>query len=361
MQATSGTVARQIAEFFADARCTDITAVEFVVLPADVPPWQGTGLRLRQGQAYSLFADGVIRWSKRHKHLHGGPPFHLWARVHPGGRAVNLCTNSGTFVADVSGELELGIYMGMWADEYGRLQSSESLYRSLDGRIEATVAVYRADALTALESMRAGADAPAALAAEIARLRTPAPTPPGWHYLHETGYAEIYRSEQTAHGSTIHVHAENDQGILRHPVDFPLTPTTTVQWRWQVNEHPSVDPEDQAISHDYISLATEFDDGRDLTWIWSSCLEPGTFFPCPIRVWQARETHYVIRSRNDRLGHWYGESRNVYDDVLQSMQPVPARITAVWLIALSTFHHRIARASFADIRLATDEFEVCII
>jgi len=134
-----------------------------------------------------------------------------------------------------------------------------------------------------------------------------------------------------------------------------------VQWRWQVNEHPSIGPEDQAISHDYISLATEFDNGRDLTWIWSSCLEPGTFFQCPVRVWQERETHYVIRSHNDNLGQWYAETRNIYDDVTEAMGQPPGRITAIWLIALSTFHHRIARASFAEITLANDELEISVI
>ncbi len=361
MQSSPGTVAQQVAEFFGSTKCAEIAAVKSVVLPGDVPPWQSTGLHLQRGQTYSLFADGVIQWSERRSHLHGGPPFHLWARVYPGGRAVNLCANSGTFVADVNGELELGIYMGMWADEFGKLQSSEALYQSLSGQIEATIALYSTDALAALESVCAEAYPPEPIEAEILRLRAPKMTPPGWHYLHETGYAEIYQHEHTASGSIIHAHADDDQGILRHPVDFPLTSSTTMQWRWQVHEHPSVDPEDQAISHDYISLAAEFDNGRDLTWIWSCCLKPGEFFQCPIRVWQERETHYVIRSHNDALGQWYVEKRNVYDDVFQAMGPPPERITAVWLIALSTFHHRVARASFAEIKLTNDEFEVWVI
>lgn len=361
MSSIAALVPRDIATFLDLASCSEIAAVKYLTVPGNRPPWQATGLTLQQGQAYSLFASGLIQWSKRHPHLYGGPRFHLWARVSPGGRAVNLSASSGTFVADVAGALELGIYMGMWADEFGQLKSSSDLYQSLIGSIEVAIALYRGNPLAILESLDASHAAPPAISDEVTRLRTPERTPAGWHYLHETGYATIYRDEETPTGAVIHAYADDDQGILRHPVDFPLTSTTTMQWRWQVDAHPSVDPEDQTISHDYISLATEFDNGRDLTWIWSSCLEPGTFFQCPVRVWQERETHYVIRSHNDSLGLWYAENRNVYDDVLEAMGPPPTRITAVWLIALSTFHHRIAQASFADIKLANDDFEVRVI
>jgi hypothetical protein len=101
-----------------------------------------------------------------------------------------------------------------------------------------------------------------------------------------------------------------------------------------------------------VSVAAEFDNGRDLTWIWSSTLPPGEHFACPVKVWSARETHYVVRSSGDRLQTWYDEARHVHADVLESMGPPPARITAVWLIAMSTFQHRTARASFAGISLS---------
>lgn len=304
----------------------------------------------------------MIRWSQKHTHLYGGPAFHLWARVSPGGRAVNLCNYySGTFVADVPGELELGIYMGVWADEFGHLKTSEDVYKPLSGAINTTVVLYRDEALKTLAKISANGGAPTVISDEVARLRSPTHPPSGWHYLHETGYSEIYREEPTAKGLIIHARADDAQGILRHPVDFPLTKTTTVRWQWKVDEHPSRDPENHAISHDYISLAAEFDNGRDLTWIWSSCLTPGSFFNCPIRGWHDRETHYVIRSQQDRLGRWYSETRNVYDDALEAMGSSPAKITAIWLIVLSTFHHRSACASFAQIKLVNDEAELDII
>tara|TARA_Y100000588_G_scaffold237136_1_gene250774 strand:- start:650 stop:1666 length:1017 start_codon:yes stop_codon:yes gene_type:complete len=336
-------------------------AIESVVLCSKKPPWQSTSLRLNKGQAYSLFADGVIRWSQRHPHLFGGPAFHLWARVSPGGRAMNLCSNSSeTFVADVPGELELGIYMGVWENEFGDLKTSDDLYKSLVGVINTTVVIYRGGALEALEKISTDNTTPTVIAGEVARLRSPTHPPSGWHYLHEIGYSDIYREEATATGVMIHAKADDAQGILRHPVDFPVTRTTALQWQWKVDEHPSRDPENHAISHDYISLAAEFDNGHDLTWIWSSCLTPGSFFNCPIRGWHDREAHYVIRSQQDRLGRWYSENRNIYDDALEAMGSSPTKITAIWLIVLSTFHHRSAYASFTKIKLVNDEAELAV-
>ena len=104
-----------------------IAAATRMALPGNQSPWQSTGLQVQRGQAYSVFAEGRIRWSQRHPHLYGGPRFHLWARINPAGRAVNLRADTGTFVADADGTLELGIYMSMWADKFGTLRSSTAL------------------------------------------------------------------------------------------------------------------------------------------------------------------------------------------------------------------------------------------
>jgi len=54
-----------------------------------------------------------------------------------------------------------------------------------------------------------------------------------------------------------------------------LTPTLRLRWSWRLDKLPSRLPEDTALTHDYISVALEFDDGRDLTWHWSAGLPPG--------------------------------------------------------------------------------------
>ena len=98
-------------------------------LPANRRPWLGTGLRLRRGQSYTLIGSGRIGWSARHPHLHGGPGFHLWARVAPGGRIVNVTRDSGSFVADVDGELEHALPLALRLTQRRRRQGREPVQR----------------------------------------------------------------------------------------------------------------------------------------------------------------------------------------------------------------------------------------
>ena len=339
------------------ARAT-VADTRLVHLNANQPPWQGSGIRVEAGQAYSLFADGRVHWSRRDPTLYGGPRYHLWARVSPGGRIVNPTCESGSFVADVAGELEFGIYMGVWKNAFGELATPASLYQRLTGGLDVLAIAWRGDPVAALATVdAAGAVEPSAarpslFGAELARLRTPRPPPEDWSYLLDTGHAHIFADARGPAGErTIAVHTHDDQGIVCTPVDFALTPHTRLSWRWCVTEQPSAVAEDRAQTHDYISVATEFDNGRDLTWIWSSQLAPETHFHCPVSAWTARETHWVARSGTADLGRWCAEERNVHSDVLAAMGPPPARIVRVWLIAVSSFQHGTARAEFADIVL----------
>lgn len=327
-------------------------------LPGNEPPWQATGLRLNEGQPFSLFAEGRVGWSARNPTLHGGPRFHLWARIAPGGRAVNLAADSGTFIADVAGELELGIYMGLWADAFGTLATSPELYARLQGELHCLAVVWRRPATECLAELGIRCAHPA-LSAEYTRLRAPVLPPAGWDYLAETGQAEIFHEvapvECQAHDPTrpreILLDAEDDQGIITHAADFPLGPDTRLCWRWSAECLPSALAENKPQTHDYFSIATEFDNGRDLTWIWSATLAPGTHFPCPVAAWSARETHFVVQCGMPRAGEWHAQSRWIQADVTAAMGTPPARIVRVWLICVATFQHGRARARFADIRL----------
>ena len=56
------------------------------------------------------------------------------------------------------------------------------------------------------------------------------------------------------------------------------------------------------LTHDYLSVALEFDDGQDLTWYWSSALPLGFAYRCPLKHWRHRETHVVARTGAADLG-----------------------------------------------------------
>jgi len=110
-------------------------------------------------------------------------------------------------------------------------------------------------------------------------------------------------------------------------------------------------PEDTPLSHDYLSLAVELSDGRDLTYTWSRELAPETSYWCPLPTWRDREQHVVVRSGLDGLGRWHAEERDLYADHARFMGPHPARIVRVWLIAVSLFQRQRGQCWYADIEL----------
>jgi hypothetical protein len=118
---------------------------------------------------------------------------------------------------------------------------------------------------------------------------------------------------------------------------------------------PSRSREDELPTHDYLSLAVEFDNGQDLTYFWSAELPPETGFRCPIPTWQGRETHVVVRSGQAGLGQWLPEERNLYADYKRWVGEPPARIVRVWLIALSLFRRQEGQCEYGAIELVTGD------
>jgi len=113
---------------------------------------------------------------------------------------------------------------------------------------------------------------------------------------------------------------------------------------------PSEVAEDTLPTHDYLSVAVEFDNGQDITYFWSSELPLESTFRCPIPTWTARETHVVVRSGLDDLGKWLSEERDLFKDYAERIGgPMPEKIVKVWLIAVCIFQQGEGKCQFADI------------
>jgi len=121
---------------------------------------------------------------------------------------------------------------------------------------------------------------------------------------------------------------------------------------WRIDALPSRLPEDTALTHDYLSVALEFDDGQDLTWYWSSCLPEGFSYRCPLPHWRRRETHIVARTGTADLGHWTDEERLVLADHQAAIGgPAPSRVVRAWLIAQTVPQAGHAAGEFSRIEL----------
>lgn len=315
---------------------------------ADHPPWTPSGVKLRTGDRISLFCFGRA-WLKVNPSAWVGANFGLWMRSGAKGPIFRACRRSLTLTVETAGELEMAnVFPGAWADATGALASPSQIWQRAAGGYEVLVILWRIDPRAGLEQLVARGDAGEEFAAELAAMMNPVRTPPGWKYLWELGDAEVFSLVEKG---TIHCEIADDAAILQTPISAPLTPATRLQWSWKVDQLPSRHAEDSLSNHDYVSLAVEFDNGQDLTYAWSATLDPELSYRCPISSWHERETHLIVRSGTEETGRWIHEERAVWHDYKRAVGEPPARIVAVWLIAVCIFQHGVASAEYRDIQL----------
>jgi pimeloyl-ACP methyl ester carboxylesterase len=329
-----------VATVAADAR--------LVQVPVRQPPWMPTGLAVTAGEDVSWLA-----WGSLHLLRPLGPALRprLTMRGRVGdGAPVEGARDTVTFRADHTGELRLGsVYPGeLQAD--GTITTDRIPYRAMAGALSAVVARWApgADPQRALESI-AGRDRSGLCAAEAARLADPPAPPAGWDTHPLAGREEAFFPT----GAGITVNAGWTSAIIRHPAQVTLTPSLRLRWSWRIGTLPSRLPEDTPLTHDYLSVALEFDDGQDLTWYWSCCLPEGFSYRCPLPHWRRRETHIVARSGTAGLGRWIDEERPVLADHQAAIGgPAPSRVIRAWLIAQTIPQASHAIGEFRRIELA---------
>ena len=324
------------------------------------PAWQGSGVELTKGDDVSYFAEGCI-YANKHLDIRLDTSTQLWSRLGADGDIFRSTRPSYTFTADRAGELYFGQYFpNDWADRQGNRVHEDKIYDSLSGALLVLVIQWACPARAGLECLSTSAgNPPARINAELQRLDQGDITPPGWHNLWHLGPSEIYRhtSDDTGH-DCIHCHTNGNVAILQKDVDLPLEASSEISWRWCVDQLPSDIREDSVPSHDYLSIAVEFDNGRDITYYWSSSLAEGTGYDCPLPNWKGKEYHVVVRSGEAGLGQWLQERRNLYTDYAHYMGEPPARIVKVWLIANSLFQRGTGRCDYADIILQGSSAEL---
>jgi pimeloyl-ACP methyl ester carboxylesterase len=336
------------AQALRDLVATVAADARLVRVPVNQPPWTPTGLAVTTGEDVSWLAWGSLHLIRP---LGAALRPRLTMRGRVGdGAPVEGARDTVTFRADRTGELRLGsLYPGeLQAD--GTITTDRIPYRAMAGALSAVVARWApgSDPRHALESV-AGRDPSGLCAAEAARLASP-PTPPtGWD-THPLAGSEAAFSTS---GAGMTVDACWTSAIIRHPAGMTLTPSLRLRWSWRVEALPSRLPENTALTHDYLSVALEFDDGQDLTWYWSCCLPEGFSYRCPLPHWRHRETHIVARTGTGDLGRWIDEERPVLADHQAAIGgPAPSHVVRAWLIAQTVPQAGRAAGEFSRIELA---------
>ncbi len=301
-------------------------------LKAGEEQWLDTGLTLQAGESITLMADGCLYLS-RPLDVAIGPGMGLWYRI--GEADIHRMPAAAAVIrAQEAGRLQIiAAVPGGFADPQGNFDKAlPSL--PISGEFSVVAIRWQGDEATALQT--AAAVNQELFGPLMERLQKPAQPPAGWHYLWRVGEGEIFRPH--AEDGSLCCDTHGDGGILQYPVDLPLTDDLVLNWDWLVEQLPSRLPEHIQPTHDYLSLAIEFDNGLDLTYMWSSGMAVDTIFQCPLPWWDQRETHWVLRNNPAELGQWLSESRNVKADYQHAIGgALPERVVGVWLIANSAF------------------------
>lgn len=329
----------------------------FFSLSAKQRPWFDSGIDLEAGERVTTFATGRTGLEGVDFWFDAG--FQFWCRIGPDGAVFRGTRASHTFTCERPGRLYFALYFpGEWATRDGGLATPPEAYDQATGGVEVLVLRWRAEPVAGLRALAALGDVDGLIAGELDRLADPVPVPAGWHYLWFLGPAEIYRRcADHDHGreGVICCHTRHDTGLLQKDISLPLKPDTRLRWSWCVESLPSEIREDLLPSHDYLSIAVEFDNGQDITYYWSAALPVGTVYRCPIPTWTARETHVVVRSGAEGLGEWRDEERDIYRDYVEAIGgEVPGRIVRVWLIAVSLFQRREGKCRYAGLAFVSD-------
>lgn len=322
---------------------------DWVEVVSASPAWIDTGITLAPQQVVSVIASGML-YVSRPLDVGVQPKSGLWLRVGEASEIGKLPDNTSSFRADArGGALRLAARLpGAFDDRAGRAETEVGALQ-FSGAFEVVVVQWKADGIAGLRA--AARLEPELFGPALKGLEAPALPPAGWHYLWRIGQGQIYTPGE-ARRAELCCHTNADVGILQFPVDRPLTEDSAVSWSWCVEQLPSKLPEHIEPTHDYLSLAVEFDNGLDLTWMWSVSLPVDTIFQCPLAWWKERETHWVVRSGTAQLGQWVNERRSIADDYRKAIGgELPKRIVGVWLISNSVFQRGEGRCRYRDIAL----------
>lgn len=333
----------------ATAKSPELREFRLFELTGSELPWKDLGLSVEKDQEVTFLLGGRV-WLARERDLwvEPGVAFHVRTR---GARSMfNPMTNTGTMIATAAGPLEMARSVVEFESDRGELAVPKDEYVKADAHVYGLALVWRGSAQAGLTSLLGHGDIGGVIAAELARLQSPRKLPADWHNFFMLGGGPVIFND--IGNGAISCQPLKNAGILQRPVSVELKPQTKLSWRWTVEELPSQLPEDQLFSHDYLSIAAEFDDGQDLTYFWSSSLPVGKAFRCPIPRWTPLESHMVVRSGLADLGKWVSDERDIYEDYKTHIGGSARSVVNIWLLGVSLFQRRSGSCRFGEMRIS---------
>jgi hypothetical protein len=309
--------------------------------------WRSSGVPVTAGQPVTLFGFGE------------GIGARVWVRI--GGADIeNLGETTYSFAAWADGEVELAVRpqaRGLnWERCDGTLPAAASALPAEPVDIAVVVAAWNTPATDALAALARSTEQEAvheAIARATAELAAALPQPAGFRSICYLRRSNVFEAWEGDGRRGVWGHAASSAGIIKHAVDLPLDASSEITFEWRYDALHSLGPETEARHHDYSSIAVEFDNGQDITWMRSPHLEAGTHFACPLDWWNTRETHIVLQGGRDDVGVWQSHTRKILADydmaVGGRVATRPTRIVGVWFISVGAFGRTTPDTKYANV------------
>jgi hypothetical protein len=344
--------AKGVEELVARAHSDELAAYRLFEIGGADLPWIDLGLSASKGQQITFLVTGRW-WLSRQHDLWFRPGLGFHARTRGKRPIYSPGADTGSMTASHDGPIEVARLASQTADEDGRLRIPEDIYRRDDVKLTGVALLWRGEAAAGLASLAAHGDVGGLFSAELGRLGRNRKLPEGWSNLFLLGGGE----ESFARDPSGEIVCESAGGasIIERPLSLPFASRPKLGWRWRVDHLPSLVAEDRAPVHDYLSIGVKFEDGQDLTYIWSAELLKGKVFRCPLPQWSAVETHMIVATGAAGLRSWRPFERDVAADYAAHIGGPAKAISHVWLLAITPFQRRRGACRYADIKVSTSD------
>ena len=243
-------------------------------------PWTPTGLVARQGAPITWLAHGDS-WIAMRRGLHLDAALQL--RVRTGGAASALSGTGATFTAAAShdGPIELcPLFPGEFHGSDEQVEYDRMMPRALfRGGFDVVVAAWPTGTdVGARLADAAGHDPTGLCRRELARIGAAITPPSAWEPHRHVPLAGLHQE----HAGEVDVHSRGRVEIICREARAPLTETLGLRSRWRMDRLPASRAEDTLLTHNDMSVAVEFGDGRDLSYHWRAALPTETSYRCPL-------------------------------------------------------------------------------
>jgi hypothetical protein len=162
----------------------------------------------------------------------------------------------------------------------------------------------------------------------------------------------VFRYQLNGQDRSLVIAAAGKSGAIRKDAGQALTPDLELSWQWQVAAIPSTFAEDTQEKHHYLAVSVIFDNGKDLSYIWSATLPREDSFQCPLDDWKDKETHVVVETGPARFNQTVSYRRNIMADYARFIGgSMPAKVSKVWIVVLAKGGEESAKARITKLTI----------